>query len=221
MNVNKDLRSIVAGLGRFVVFCALAALPVLLLRQDLKVPGNTIGEHSLVELTQAGFLLASSAAFFALAALRRDDRRFGVLAGAFFAVALVREQDALLDTLLFHGAWKYVAAPIALAALAWAGRGLRETLSSLARFLSSRAGTVMLLGMALLLFYSRLLGMTGIWTSVLGDGYVRTVKNVVEETCELLAYGFVLASSVNYCAQRVRAFAREQRKAGVPARQAL
>ena len=220
MNVNKDLQSVVAGLGRFAVFCALAALPVVVLRQDLRVLGNTLGEQSLVELTQAGFLLVTSAAFFALAALRRDDRRFGVLAGTFFAVALVREQDALFDVVLFHGAWKYIVLPMALAALVWAARNVRETLSGMARFLSSRAGTVMLLGMALLLFYSRLFGMTGVWTAVLGDGYVRTVKNVVEETTELLGYSFVLAAGIKYCAQRVRAFARDQRKAAT-ARHAL
>lgn len=205
MQVKNDLQSLLAGIGRFFVFCGLAALPVLVLRRDVLWLGNSLGEQSLVEFTQAGFLLATSAAFAVLAVSRQEDRRFAVLAAAFFVVMLVREQDALLDQLIAHGAWKYLAAPIALTALAWAAGNLRETVSGLARFLASRAGTVMLLGLALLLCYSRLLGMTGIWTSILGDGYVRTAKNAVEETTELLGYSFILAASIKYVAQRVRA----------------
>lgn len=221
VQLNKDLKSIVAGVGRFFVFCMLAALPVLVLRRDVLWLGNSLGEQSLVEFTQAGFLLATSVSFMALAALRQEDRRFGVLAATFFAVMLVREQDALLDTLIAHGSWKYIATPMALLALLWAAGNVRETLSGLARFLASRAGTVMLLGLALLLCYSRLLGMTEIWTTVLGDGYARIAKNSVEETTELLGYGFILAASIKYVAQRVRAVARDPRSQTAPVRQAL
>ena len=210
--MKNDLAVVLAAVGRFLAYCLLAALPVLLLRRDLTWLGNTLGEASLVEVTQAGFLLATTLAFALLALRRAEDRRFAVLAAAFFACLLIREQDALLDGLLFHGAWKYLAAPLALGALVWALQDVRATLAGLARLLSSRAGTVLLLALAVLLIYSRLLGMTGIWTTVLGDGYVRTVKNAVEETTELLGYTFVLAASVGYVSQRLRAVAALRRR---------
>lgn len=200
--MNSDLKTVLAALGRFAAYSLLAALPVLLLRHDVVALGNGLGEASLVELTQAGFLLASSLSFAVLAVLRRDDRRFAVLAAAFLGCMLIREQDALLDAVLFHGAWKYLAAPLALGTIAWAGRDRRAVLAGLARFVASRAGTVMLLALVLVLCYSRLLGMGGIWHAVLGDAYVRTVKNAVEETTELLGYTFVLVSSIRYLTQR-------------------
>lgn len=212
--MTNDLKTVLAAIGRFLAYSLLAALPVMLLRHDLGTLGNTLGEASLVEVTQAVFLLASALAFATLAWRRRDDRPFAVLAAALFACMLVREQDALFDGLLFHGAWKYLAAPLALGALAWAGRDVRGTLSGLARFVSSRAGTVMVLALVMVLCYSRLFGMTGIWAGVLGEGYVRTVKNAVEETSELLGYTFMLVASIRYLSQRVRSLAGERRQAG-------
>ena len=208
--MSTELKTVLAAMGRFFAYCLLAALPVMLLRHDLAATGNALGEDSLVELTQAGFLLTSCLSFLVLAWRRRDDRRFAVLAAAFLGCMLVREQDALLDGLLFHGAWKFVTTPLALGALGWAACDLRATLAGLSRFLSSRAGTVMLLAMMLVLCWSRLFGMTGIWSAVLGEGYVRTVKNAVEETSELLGYTFVLVASIRYLTQRVRHVARER-----------
>jgi hypothetical protein len=205
--VNQDMKTVLAAAGRFLAYCLLAALPVLLLRHDLHQLGNVLGERSLVELTQAGFLIASSGAFALLAVRRADDRRFAVLASALFAVMLIREMDALLDVLLWHGAWKYLAAPLVIGALSWSLRDWRSVMAGGARMLSSRSGTVMLLGMAVLLCYSRMFGMSSNWHAVLGDAYVRTVKNAVEETTELLGYSFILAASINYLGQRLRAAA--------------
>jgi hypothetical protein len=85
------------------------------------------------------------------------------------------------------------------------------------RFLTSRAGTVLLLGLVLLLFYARLIGMTALWTGLLGEQYIRAVKNAIEETTELLAYTFILAGSLAYAAQRIREPARALRRgASVP-----
>lgn len=208
--MKNDLNLAVAAFGRFALYCLLAALPVYVLRQDLLGAGNSIGESSLVEFTQSVLLLLSSLCFVVLAWLRADERRFAVLAAAFFAVMLVRELDALFDVLIVHGAWKFIAAPMALTALAWAAADWRATLASLVRFSCSRAGTLMLIGLVIVLCYSRLFGMTSNWTAVLGDGYVRTVKNAVEETSELLGYTFVLGASVHYLADRLRALLRHR-----------
>ena len=207
--MKNDGKLLLAAFGRFLAYCLLAALPVFVLRQDLLGAGNTLGERSLVELTQTGFLLASSASFAVLAWRCAQERRFALLASAFFMVMLLREQDAWLDVLIGHGAWKLLAVPIALAALVWAAADWRASVGALLRFVSSRAGTLMLLGLAVLLCYSRLFGMTGHWTAVLGDGYVRTVKNAVEETTELLGYTFILAASVHYLVHRLRALRRQ------------
>lgn len=212
--VNQDLKKVLAAVGRFLAYGLLAAFPVLVLRQDILVLGNAVGEDSLVEACQLVLLAMSVLAFGLLAWWRADDRRFAVLAAVFFASMLIRENDALLDVLLFHGAWKFLVAPLVIASLAWALGDVRALLGGLARFVSSHAGTIMLLGLAILLCFSRLFGMTEIWASVLGDGYVRTAKNAIEETGELLGYTFILAASLRYLARRVKAQVRERRGLG-------
>jgi len=222
--VDQEWKKVAAAVGRFFAYALLAAFPVWVLRQDLLVLGNTVGERSMVEACQLALLASSVMAFAVLAWRRLDDRRFAGLAALFFATMLVRENDAVLDALLFHGAWKYLAGPLAVAGLVWAMGDARALFSGLARFVASHAGTVMLLGLVILLCFSRLFGMTEIWTTVLGEGYVRTAKNAIEETGELLGYTFILAASLRYLAQRVRAQVREVRglgKAQLSGRQSL
>lgn len=202
--MKNEIQLLLSHLGRTLLFGLMVALPPLLAWLDIHWLGNAVGEWSLVELTQEGFLAASVAAFVRLALRRPEDRRFAVLAAAFFASMFLREMDELLD-LIAHGFWKYPVTALVAGALGWASRDWRAALSGLVRFLTSRAGTVMTIGLVLLLFYSRLMGMTSLWNGLLGDQYIRIFKNAIEETTELLGYTFILAASLGYVAQRVRA----------------
>jgi len=67
---------------------------------------------------------------------------------------------------------------------------------------------VMSLGLALLLAYSRLLGMGHLWRGVLGDGYERIVKNAIEEGAELLGYTVILVASLGYLGRRLQRLRR-------------
>lgn len=200
--MKKELDFLLPYLGRVVLFAVMVSLPVVLMYLDIHWLHDDIGEWSLVELTQEGFLLASALAFVRLARSRVEHRRFAVLAAGFFACMLVRELDAVFD-LVFHGFWQWVALAIAVPTLVHAARDVKGALIGLVRFLSSRAGTVMTIGLVLLLFYSRLMGMTPLWHGLLGDQYVRVFKNAVEEGTELLGYTFILSASLAYAAQRI------------------
>lgn len=202
--MHNDLQFLRAHLGRTALFAVMVSLPVLLLFLDIHWLKDAVGEWSLVELTQLGFLLASVLAFVRIARRRVEDRRFAVLAAGFFACMLVRELDALLD-LVFHGLWPLLVSAIAASCLAYAAGDRRQAIAGLTRFLASRAGTVMTIGVVLLLVYSRLLGMTALWHGLLGEQYVRVFKNAVEEGTELLGYTFILAASLAYAAQRALA----------------
>ncbi len=201
--MKDNLQLLLAHLGRTFLFGLMMAIPPALAWLDIHWLGDAVGEWSLVELTQEGFLAASVAAFVRLAVRRADDRRFAVLAAALFACMFVREMDEALD-LIAHGFWKYPVAVTVAGSLGWASRDWRSSLQGLLRFLTSRAGTVMTIGLVLLLVYSRLIGMTSLWSGLLGDQYIRVFKNTIEETTELLGYTFILAASVGYVAQRVR-----------------
>lgn len=212
--MKNDLQLLLSHLGRTVLFGAMVALPPLLAWLDIHWLGDAVGEWSLVELTQEGFLAASVLAFVRLAMRRPEDRRFAVLAAAFFACMFLREMDEVLD-LIVHGFWKYPVSILVAGSLGWASRDWRAALSGLVRFLGARAGTVMIIGIVLLLFYSRLIGMTSLWSGLLGDEYLRVFKNAIEETTELLGYTFILAASLAYAAQRVREPVAARRSSGV------
>jgi hypothetical protein len=126
--MNKDLKILLAHFRRVGLFGVMVSLPAVLLYCDLHLLGNAVGEWSLVELTQEGFLLASTLAFVRLALARSEDRRFAVLAAGFFACMFIREMDAVLDVVV-HGAWKYLVAPLAVGSLVYALRDWRAALS--------------------------------------------------------------------------------------------
>lgn len=201
--MKNDLHSLLAHLRNTVLFAVMVTLPVALLYLDIHWLKDNVGEWSLVELTQLGFLFASALAFVRLARRRADDRRFAVLAAALFACMLIRELDAVWD-LLFRGLWSLLVTAVAGSALAYALRDWRAALAGLVRFLGSRPGTLMTIGLVMLLFYSRLFGMTALWQGLLEEGYIRIFKNAVEETTELLGYSFILAASLTYAARRIR-----------------
>ena len=53
-------------------------------------------------------------------------------------------------------------------------------------------------GLLAILVFSRLFGMQALWLAILDDGYVRVVKNVVEEGSESFGYMLCLTASIGY-----------------------
>lgn len=201
---GADQRRLLRGLLRAAALWSLMAIAPAALLLDIQWLGNTVGERSLVEVAQLVLLAVTAAAFASLARLSPADRRFAVLAAGFFLCMGIRETDAAWD-LLFDGLWQAMVAVVALAAAAYAAADWRAALRSFGHFLGSRAGMLMTLALGILLVYSRLLGMGGIWEGVLGEQYLRVFKNAVEETTELLGYALIAASGTEYVAgQRAR-----------------
>lgn len=195
--------SIGAMAGRALWLALVVIIAPLCLFIDLNTLGNNISEASLVELTQLVFLFLSASCFFYLAYKKVDDRAFAILAAAFFLTMLIREMDAYFDVIV-HGFWKYIAAPIALSALVYAYQHGEKTIVAMSRFMRSQAGVVMVIGLVILLFYSRLMGMTSLWKGLMGDAYIRVIKNAVEESAELLGYSLIFAASARYLLHRLR-----------------
>ena len=179
----------------FVLFLAYASgalLTVACLHADIRVNGNVL-EGGFVEGAQSALLLLTCASSLFLA-LQRKNEAFILLAG-FFACLFIREQDALLDG-VFHGFWAYVAVATAVASVFFALRGSGPAV--LVRKLGELTGTqpfaALLCAMAFLLVFSRLFGMQEVWTQLLQGANLRTVKNCVEETTELMGYATAFVS---------------------------
>lgn len=188
---------------RFFFLALVVSLPPICLFIDLKVIGNSISENSVTELAQIVLLLLSIGCFVFLARKNIHERAFFLLAAAFFTSMLIRELDALFD-LIAHGFWACIVAPVAISAIVNAVKNNSSTLLGLSRFVSSHAGMLMLVAVAILLFYSRLMGMTAIWKDLMGDEYLRVIKNAIEEAGELLGYSLIFTASATYLLQRLR-----------------
>lgn len=189
--------------ARFFIMALVVSIPPICLFIDLKIIGNGITEQSATEIAQLILLISSIGCFGFLGYKRANERDFSLLVAAFFTCMLIRELDALFD-LIAHGFWKYIVAPVAFTAILNAIKNASATLQSLSRFVSSQAGLLMLVAVAILLFYSRLTGMTMMWQEIMGDGYLRIVKNAMEETSELLGYSLIFAASAIYLLHRMR-----------------
>lgn len=189
---------------RFLQLCCLVSLPVLMLALDIRGLGNAVTEMSVVELSQLAMIVATVLAFSTLAWRREDDRRFGVLAAGLFACMVIREMDAALD-LLQDGLWQVLATAVAVGCLTYSLRDRRSTLRGLANFLGSTPGKLMLLALAILLVYSRLIGMGLLWRGLLEEQYLRIFKNAVEESAELLGYVLILVSAISHATRRLSA----------------
>lgn len=70
---------------------------------------------------------------------------------------VIREQNNLLKSVA-DGLWEGMVLIIAVAGIAYAASRGRQTLVSLVRFSGTRAGGMMMVGLVLLIVYSRLFG---------------------------------------------------------------
>nr|WP_241902039.1 hypothetical protein [Vibrio lentus] len=118
-----------------------------------------------------------------------------VLVSAFFAVMFIREMDFWFDKIT-HGAWFVPAALVAGSAIFYAVKNGKRTIYQLTFILASPHMNLLLTGLMLLLVFSRLFGMGSFWHNVMGDDYVRAVKNIAEEGTELLAYCLIAFASL-------------------------
>ena len=173
---------------------AICFLVNLVLRVDYILLGNQIGELSLTEMLEQLMLIISAGSFYWLVKTQPTLKHAAVLVGTFFLVILIRENDAFFDY-ISHGFWLYPALVATFTALVYATRNGKQTLDQLVVILSASYMNMLIWGVIMLLVYSRLFGMGSFWHGVMGEHYVRDVKNIAEEGSELLAYCIIAFSS--------------------------
>ncbi|MGE5986486.1 transporter [Klebsiella michiganensis] len=190
MTIFKSLLSFLgaASACAFVVFC---------LWVDIHFWDYNISELSLTEIVQELVLTTIVFIHFRLAKQYNAMRYCHILVGGFFLAMLIRELDALFD-LISHGSWLWFALIAALLALIYPLIHYRQTLAQLAQYTRPPWYGLLISGLLAILVFSRLFGMQGLWHAILNDGYVRVVKNVVEEGCESFGYMLCLTASIGH-----------------------
>lgn len=181
----------------FLGAASACAFVVLCLWVDIHFWDYNISELSLTEIVQELVLTAIVFIHFRLAKQYNAMRYCHILVGGFFLAMLIRELDALFD-LISHGSWLWFALTAALLALIYPLIHYRQTLAQLAQYTRNPWYGVLISGLLAILVFSRLFGMQGLWHAILNDGYVRVVKNVVEEGCESFGYMLCLTASFGH-----------------------
>jgi hypothetical protein len=69
---------------------------------------------------------------------------------------------------------------------------------SLIEFSHLASAGIFLSGFLVIMAFSRLIGRGSFWEAVMGDGYMRVVKNIAEEGTELMGYTLLLISAVEF-----------------------
>ncbi|WP_300669120.1 hypothetical protein [Desulfoluna sp.] len=172
---------------------------------------SLFSENSVLEYLQV------TALFFTLICVclsgQRDPSRgplVALLAGA-ASIACIREFDFYLDRCFFDGAWQLLAVVTAFSAITRAGRypdGLRASLHD---FLGRSSFGLMAGGFMTVFVFSRLFGWQVLWRAIMGDGYMRVVKNAVEEGTELLGYTLILIGAMEFLRETVHAVEKAHR----------
>ena len=195
---DAAVRSQLKALGRALLLLVALGAGVILLylvflwEVQLRPPFQETGP---LELMQSAMLGASTALFFLEAKRRPELRHAMVLVAGFLGCMLIREQDYFLD-FIQHGFWLWPALALAFSCLAYACTDLRRTLAGLEHFVRWKYFPFLLIGLVIVLAYSRLFGSRLVWEMLLGKHFLYCLKTGVEESCELLGYMFILASAV-------------------------
>lgn len=153
-------------------------------------------ENGIVEWSQVVVLLSAAVVFAIVAARRAQSRALSISLAAAVVVAVVREQDALLDTLNPLWGWKLPVALIALAGAAIVYRDRQRFKTALGQLVRGRAFTLLWCGFVIAVPLAQQLGHEPLLEALWGDYYVRDQKRALEEMLELIGYAVILMGAL-------------------------
>ncbi|MCD9462192.1 hypothetical protein CJF25_04170 [Photobacterium phosphoreum] len=196
--MSKHFNYIVIKFINFIFILILMILPIIAVRYDVLTLHNNIPEQSLTEWTEEMFLAITAGSFLFIGFTDKKHHHGFILISAFFFCMLIRELDSFFDNVVFHGFWVYPAIITAITALYYSTQKRENTLNTLYLFVRDKNFPILCIGLAIIFVFSRLFGMEVFWHQVMGSDFQRIVKNIAEETTELLGYTIVIYAAANY-----------------------
>lgn len=175
---------------------AISFLVILSRHADYIWFGNNIGEKSVTEIMQLLMLVITTVCFYRLISVA-SVKSAAILVSGFFSVLMIRESDSFLDQ-IGHGFWVYPALVMTALAVISAAYN-RRIMGDFTQLLRVPSMQSLIYATVFLLVFSRLYGMGDFWKVVMGDLYTRDVKNISEETIELLFYSSIAFNAFKTC----------------------
>lgn len=193
-NFRSLLRSIL--LEGAVLFLGAVLRPLVLIN-DREVFMHGLSEHSVTELLQAALVLLAASVFWIRSAQMSEYQSWLQCMGGFFTLVLIREMDFYLDY-VYHGFWSLLASLflIFVVALAWRSRATFR--NGLLYFISYKSYVYIMIGVIIIIVFSRLFGSGDFLQSIMQDQYSPAIKTYIQEGLELLGYYLVAMGAVKF-----------------------
>ncbi|WP_049538207.1 hypothetical protein [Vibrio harveyi] len=192
---EESKRVIYKAMLSALTIIAISILVNLSIRVDYVLLGSSLGETSITETLQLIMLAVASWSFYRVSKQEAHLSHAAILISGFFAVLMIREMDYWFD-MIHHGSWVFPALAVTALACAKAYQDGKGTVNQMAVILQSPYMKLLIGSVVLLVVFSRLYGMGSFWQHVMGEHYVRDVKNISEEGIELLCYSLIALSAV-------------------------
>ncbi|ENG5982650.1 MULTISPECIES: hypothetical protein [unclassified Vibrio] len=153
---------------------------------------KSTSENSLIEMTQIAFVLFSSLMCLYKSKEYLELKHILVIISSFFMVIFVREMDYHIEQYFPHGSWKYPAWIIIVSVCYFCFNNIVNIKNEVKLFISHSSFTTLTIGFFIVFLFSRFAGYGDFWVEFMGNSYNRDVKNLVEESLELLGYAILL-----------------------------
>lgn len=178
----------------FILISLLSAGVITVINIDYFFLENNLSEQSLTEVFQQLLLLASVAIFSWSAYKEQESRTFFILVAGFFGCMLLRELDYYFD-MIVHGFWFYPTILLASSVIIYSIKNDEFLLRSVRSFGQSKAYFNILIGLVIIMIFSRLFGSGTLWKDVMNEDYHHIYKTIIQEGLELFGYLFLFIGS--------------------------
>ncbi|RVU00054.1 hypothetical protein EOD41_13925 [Mucilaginibacter limnophilus] len=200
--MTHDLSGLKSGLLRIIIYGVFIYGLAEVIRWDAaaKVTINEakVSEASFTEFLQSIFLAISAALYLGVFFKYEQLKPLAFFLFSFALASFIREQDSWLDERVFNNAWQVGVFSLLAVLLYYLWRNGTRFLQTVSLYVNSLPFGLMLAGFLTTYIFSRLYGRTKFWEEVMEERYFRTVKNVSEESIELLGYFILVIAAIEF-----------------------
>lgn len=164
--------------------------------ESLYLPDARFSELGFTELAQSALLATTAGLLLYSRLVVRVLPNVSLLMFGFVFASLIREQDALLDTHLFDGAWQLLVTLTVVPTLFVVIRNRQRFLAEFTAYANSFSFGLFAAGFLTTYVFSRLYGRGAFWQAILQESYVRDFKSAAEEVVELFGYAVLLIAVI-------------------------
>lgn len=183
------MRNLLPTFLRFPIYAFVLFFSTYMIKLDFME--GAFKEDSFTERTQETFLLICVLALAYTSIKFSAFRYFNTILSLFFLTHLIRECDSILDS-IFDGLWQVLAYSVLAIAILVLIKHWKLFWKQVAEMQHQFAFGILSIGLFVLHVFSRLYGKGSNWENLIGEDYVRSIKDASEESIELLGYSIIL-----------------------------